>query len=182
MSSCIILENFASPSLPHGMRHTTAELNAEYRRGYEEGRKLGQDTSLGRLAEALKQACDTASGHDDIRQAAIHNMLEQIKPILQAIAGKLSQDTSERLTTTILAELERLCLSGINSTCRISAGMDLIEQLTDQVAAMSLTGVTILPGTETEITFDGGRISIDPAEITNQITEILADMSSSKEQ
>ena len=56
---------------------------------------------------------------------------------------------------------------------------NLLKPKAINVEQLGLNRVTLLPGTRTEITFDGGRIAIDPVEITDQIAALLAELSPS---
>lgn len=181
MSPPIRLEDFAISARAAARSHTPEELATEYRRGIEQGRQEAQAGIWAELTAALHAADAKTQDLGEIRRQAVQDMLAATAPVLRAITEALAADTSERLSRVVLAELERLSLAGIAPSCRIAAGMDLIEALSERVEAEGLKGIAILPGERSEITFDGGRIAIDPAEITSQIAAILADLTPSEE-
>lgn len=181
MSAALRLEDFARPVLPPAPGFTAADLVAEYARGRADGEALAHDTDMITLTAALQSAADQAEVHESIRTQAISEVLGAVMPVLHAITHQLSADMEGRLTQTITAELERLCLAGIDPTCRIAANARLIQRLSERIETLDLRRVTLLPGPRTEITFDGGRIAIDPAEITDQIAALLAELSPPEE-
>ena len=130
---------------------------------------------------SARGAAQQAELQKDARSQVIAEVLDAVTPVLQAISRQLAADMEGRVTRTITAELERLCLAGIDPTCRIAANARLIQRLSERIEQLGLNRVTLLPGTRTEITFDGGRIAIDPVEITDQIAALLAELSPSEE-
>lgn len=181
MSALLQFEDFASPRAAPIQRFSAEEMSQQYQRGLSDGAAMAHDAAMAQLATQLDAALAAADREADIRRDAIRDTLAAIAPIMQALAAKLALLPCDRLTDHLSAELEKLCLAGIAPTCRISGGVDLIERLASRIEAMGLRGVTLLPGPCTEITFDGGRITVDPDEITAQISAILAEILASKE-
>lgn len=181
MSAALRFEDFARPALPPAPGYSAADLAAEYARGCADGRAAAYDTETEALSTALASAADHAETMEGVRAQIIGEVLGAVTPVLQAITRQLATDMEGRMTRTITAELERLCLAGIDPTCRIAANARLIQRLSDRIEQLGLRRVTLLPGPRTEITFDGGRIAIDPAEITEQIGALLAELSPSED-
>lgn len=181
MSSVMRLEDFAAPRRQPAQRFSVDDLAREYQRGLDAGEALGRDAAMTELTEALLAAHSSALNEAEIRRSAIDDTLAAIGPILQAVARQLASAPSERLTDQLSAELARLCHAGIAPTCRISGNVELIERLGTRIGEMGLTGVTILPGPRTEITFAGGHIAIAPDEMTGQIMAILSEIQNTQE-
>lgn len=181
MSAALRLEDFARPVLPPPPGFTAADLAAEYARGHVDGAAAGHDADMIALTTALQTAAEQVEAQETARAQAITEVLGAVMPVLHAITHQLAADMEGRLTQTISAELERLCLAGIDPTCRIAANARLIQRLSERIETLDLRRVTLLPGPRTEITFDGGRIAIDPAEITDQIAALLAELSPPEE-
>ncbi|NHF73143.1 hypothetical protein [Paracoccus xiamenensis] len=181
MSAALRLEDFARPALPSAPRFSPAELAAEYRRGRMEGEAAARDADIQALTAALVQSAEQTSALENTRAQAIREALDAVLPVLQAITRQLASDIEDRMARTIFTELQRLCQAGIAPTCRIAANARLIQRLSERIEELGLDRVTLLTGTHTEITFEGGRIAIDPAEITDQIAALLAELSPSEE-
>ena len=181
MSAALRLEDFARPVLPPAPGFSAADLATEYARGYADGEARAHDAEMAALVAALTQAAEQAEALESARAQAIGEVLAAVMPVLQAITRQLAADMEGRMTRTISSELERLCLAGIDPTCRIAANARLIQRLSERIDQLGLNRVTLLPGSRTEITFDGGRIAIDPVEITDQIAALLAELSPSEE-
>ena len=181
MSAALRLEDFAQAVAPPKPDFSAADLAAEYAQGREDGATAARDAEMEALVVALHQATECVDALESARDQIIAEVLAAVMPVLQAVAGQLAADTEDRMTRTIAAELQRLCLAGIKPTCRIAANARLIQRLSERIEELGLSRVTLLPGTRTEITFDGGRISIDPTEITDQIAALLAELSPSEE-
>lgn len=177
MSRGLLLEDFSTPKSHSAQILTPDDLAAEYQCGFEAGKRAGYKESMSALSEALKKASAAIENETQIRRAAIHETLSAVTPVIQAIVEHLSHNSSDRLIATITSELERLCLAGIVPVCRISAEADLCKDVNDRVMEIGLEGITILPGTLTEITFDYGRIKIDPNELVSQIATLLTELS-----
>ena len=181
MSAALRLEDFARPAPAPVATFSAADLAEEYARGRTEGEAAARDAEMEAVTDALQQAAQQAELQKDARSQVIAEVLDAVTPVLQAISRQLAADMEGRVTRTITAELERLCLAGIDPTCRIAANARLIQRLSERIEQLGLNRVTLLPGTRTEITFDGGRIAIDPVEITDQIAALLAELSPSEE-
>ena len=181
MSAALRLEDFAQPVAAAQPGFSAADLAAEYAQGRQDGETAARDAEMEALTMALRQAAERFDAQESARHQVIAEVLAAIMPVLHAVAGQLAADTEDRMTRTIAAELQRLCLAGIAPTCRIAANARLIQRLSERIEELGLSHVTLLPGTRTEITFDGGRISIDPTEITDQIAALLAELSPSEE-
>lgn len=181
MSAALRLEDFSAPPPVRPPSFTAGDLAAEYRRGQTDGATAARDTATEELTAALRQAVDMAEGQAEIRRLAIRDTLHAITPVLRAAVAQLSAGMEERLTQIIAAELKRLCLAGIAPTCHIAVSSGLIQRLADRIEALGLDHVTLVPGSQTEITFDGGRITIAPDEITAQIASCISDLSPAEE-
>ena len=181
MSAALRLEDFAQPVLPPNPGFSAADLAAEYALGREDGMTAARDAEMEALTAALAQAAERVDALETARTQIIAEVLGAVMPVLQAVARQLAADTEDRMTRTISAELQRLCLAGVEPTCRIAANARLIQRLSERIEELGLNRVTLLPGSRTEITFDEGRISIDPAEITDQIAALLAELSPPEE-
>ncbi|MBA4490792.1 hypothetical protein [Paracoccus sp. S1E-3] len=181
MSAALRLEDFARPAAPRAPVFSAADMAAEYARGHTAGEAAARDADMEAVTAALRQAAEKAACLQDARAEVIAEVLGAVAPVLQAISRQLAADMEDRLTRTITAELERLCLAGLDPTCRIAADTRLIQRLSRRVEQLGLSHVTLLPGPRTEITFNGGRIAIDPTEITDQIAALLAELSPSEE-
>lgn len=180
MSAALRLEDFARPA-SRVSSLSAADLAAEYFRGRMDGEAAARDVETKALTAALVQSAERASTLENTRSGVIAEVLDAVLPVLQAITRQLAADLEERMTRTISAELQRLCLAGVDPTCRIAANARLIQRLSERIEELGLSRVTLLPGTRTEITFAGGRIAIDPSEITDQIAALLAELSPSEE-
>ncbi len=181
MTAALRLEDFARPVPQPAPGFSAADLAAEYARGHMAAETAARDSEMAALTAALTQATEQAGALESARAEIVAEVLGAVTPVLQAITRQLASDMEGRMTRTIAAELERLCLAGIDATCRISANAGLIQRLSDRIEELGLNRVTLLPGARTEITFDGGRIAIDPAEITDQIAALLAELSPPEE-
>lgn len=176
MSTVMRFEDFAVAPRKPAPSFTQDDLALHYQRGRDEGEAAGREAGLSELIDALQKAHASVGEETAIRRQAVRDTLSALGPVVQALAAQLAAQPADRLTETLTAELERLCLAGITPVCRIAGGVDLIEKLADRIQAAGLQDVTLLPGARTEITFDSGRIAIDPLEITGQISAILADL------
>ncbi len=181
MSVLLQFEDFAAPRNAPAPRYSAEDLAQQYQLGLSEGAARAQDAAMDQLTNLLEAVLSAAGDVAEIRRRAVTETLTAIAPIMQAVARQLASVPCDRLTDHLSAELERLCLAGIAPTCRIAGGVDLIERLGNRIDALGLRGVTLLPGPRTEITFDGGRITVEPAEITAQISAILAEIQASME-
>lgn len=174
MSALLQFEDFAAPRMKPAQIFSAEDLSLEYQRGLSDGGAQARDAAMDQLTDLLACALQNASDEAATRRRAISETLAAVTPILQAVASQLAAVPCDRLTNHLSFELERLCLAGIAPTCRISGGVELIERLGNRIEALGLRGVTLLPGPRTEITFDGGKIAVEPDEITAQISAILA--------
>lgn len=181
MSALLQFENFAAPRVTPVQRFSAEDLSQQYQLGLAEGAALARDAAMDDLSARLAAALTAAGDEAEVKRRAITETLTAIAPILHAVTRQLASMPCDRLTDHLSAELEKLCVAGIAPTCRISGGVDLIERLGNRIEAMGLRGVTLLPGPHTEITFNGGRIAVEPDEITAQIGAILAEIHASME-
>lgn len=181
MSALLQFEDFSAPRAATARHFTADDLAAEYQRGLSDGAAQSRNDTWDELCALLERALSNAGDEARIRRRSVTETVSAITPVLQAVALKLASAPCDRLTDQLATELEQLCLAGIAPTCRISGGVDLIERLGNRIEMKGLQGVTLLPGARTEITFDGGRITVDPDDITAQIGRILAEISPSME-
>ena len=176
MSALLQFEDFAAPRQSATPSFTSEAIAQEYDRGFAAGEAAGRDASMTQLTETLAAALNAAEDEARIRRHAVSDTLNAIAPILDAVAMQLAALPGDRLADHLLAELTRLCQAGIAPTCRLSGGVELIERLGNRIEELGLRGVTLLPGPRTEITFDGGRITVEPDAILARIRAILAEI------
>ncbi|WBU60206.1 hypothetical protein [Paracoccus albus] len=176
MSALLRFENFAGPVVAPPETFSAEDLQKEYLRGLADGEAAAGDAALSEMTEALKLAASAAQEKAELRAETIRSTLAAIVPVLDAITGQLATTSAGRVTEVLSAELQRLCLAGVAPTCRISGGASALASVADRIEELGLEGVTLLPGTATEISFDGGRITIETEQITAAIRELLAEM------
>ncbi len=181
MSAALRLEDFSHGPEGHRQSFSEDELAAEYQRGHDAAQTSARQSEAAQLAAALQRLADSADDRADIRQLAVRETLQAVVPVLHAIVDRLSATMDERLCRDITTELERLCLSGITPHCQISVGSEVFARVAEQLETLGLSQVTLEPGPKTEITFEGGRITIDPTEITARIADFLTDLSPEEE-
>ena len=182
MSALLRFENFAAPVVAPQETFSAEDLQREYLRGLTDGEAAAGDAALSEMTDALKLAASTAQEQADLHAGTIRSTLAAIAPVLDAITGQLATSSEGRLTETVSAELERLCLAGIAPSCRIAGGASVLASVADRIEDLGLEGVTLLPGATTEIRFDGGRITFEPEKITASIRELLAEMLETEEE
>ncbi|MFD1796710.1 hypothetical protein FQV27_12755 [Paracoccus aurantiacus] len=181
MSAALRLEDFAAPPRPRQPVFSESELRDEYQRGFACGADACRDAELTALNDALSAATARIAVEDQIRNCAIEEVLQAIRPVLQAIVAKLAERYDDVLAQAIADELDRLCKSGTRPACQIAAEGPLFGLLEEKIAELGLRGITLRPGAQTEITFDGGRISFGHADLPVSIAELLGDLSPFKE-
>lgn len=180
MTSVVHLEDFAAP-LPEPANPQDERLAAEYQRGLADGETRARDLVITELTDAIHAAIEALETGDALRQQIIGETLSAVTPVLQAIVVQLAVSADDRIVAAIMSELQRLGTGGEKTTCCISAPARLTEQIADQIDAASLGGITLLPGPDTEICFEGGRITINSDELTRNISEILSEMTRKEE-
>ncbi|WBU53130.1 hypothetical protein [Paracoccus sp. SCSIO 75233] len=180
MTSVLRLEDFAAP-LPEPANPQDERLAAEYQRGLTDGETRARDLAISELTDALHAVMEALETGDALRQRIIDETLNAVTPVLQAIVVQLAASADDRLVAAIMSELRRLGTGGEKTTCRISAPARLTERITDQLDAASLGRITLLPGPDTEICFEGGRITINPDELTRDISETLSEITRREE-
>lgn len=174
-------EDFAAPSGNSRPTYNAADLEAAFERGRQNGREAGRDAAVLALTAALDGAVQQAANADAIKRAATDEAIKALAPMLREVVAKLADAGRLRIADAVLAELHILCLAGLSPVCRISGPVEQLRVLTDRVEAAGLENVRLLPGAETEIVFDGGRIAIDSAFLPDQILEMLAELTDNKE-
>ncbi len=181
MSALMQFEDFAATRLAPAAQFSANDLAQQYQLGLTEGAAQAQDRWMDQLSAQLQDAMAAAGTEAEIRRQAISDTMAAVVPLLKSLTQKLAALPSDSLIDHLATELETLCQAGVAPTCRLSGRIELIERLTARIAELGLTGVTILPGPHTEITFDGGRITLDPQDINSQINAFLAELQASLE-
>ncbi|WBU63952.1 hypothetical protein [Paracoccus aerodenitrificans] len=181
MSNIARLEDFAARKTDVEERISRDQLTAEYARGYSDGESTARADVTAELANALQQAAESAKDNAGMWQAAVGETLQSLAPVIRAIAGHLAANRAEQLAGLLLTELEHLALSGVAPRCTVSAEEDVIHLVQAQIEKIGLEGISLVPAKHTEITFDAGKIVIDPDEFLARIDEILAGLSESEE-
>lgn len=180
MTAALRLEDFAPPKPARAM-FTADEMRRQCQRAAEDAARAAREADLLALTEALRDAALQAQDRATLRQRTIDETLQAVTPVLCAIVSQLSTGMEDRICALVGAELQRLCHAGLTPACRVAGPPQLIDRLTDHVAGLGLSGIELVPGETTEISFEGGRISVDPQEISARLTGLLDEFVPAKE-
>ncbi|WBU56724.1 hypothetical protein [Paracoccus sediminicola] len=181
MSRVLRFEDFAAAETSAPADADAATLAAEYARGHADGLAVGREGQVEDLISALRMAATQAQEQAEMREQAISETLEAVTPVLKAVTALLCAKPSALIVETVIGELQRLCRAGIPATCQIAGPVELIESLRRRIDLLGLEGIRLIPGEINEITFEHGRIAIDPNEITQRLDRLLGEASTDEE-
>lgn len=175
----IRLDRFSTPDQPL-RRLTEVDLAVSYDRGLAEGMRLAEETTLAMLSGQVQHLQSTLALNDEQAREIRRQTIQALAPVLQEIVALLAPASrSERITSALRTELDRLVDDASPRTCTITCGPDLGDAVRDSLPPESAYLRVVISDhhQETaEIHCDGGVIRFDDAAMIKGITALINDI------
>lgn len=176
MSFGFRLESFSpGEAPPPAERFTREEIEAARAEGMAAGRAAQQAEDRTEVEAALQALADMREIQRAALQTAREDALHDLAPVVSAALALLAPAGRDALIEhALMAEISRLTESSPDLCFTIRCDTGVAKRLN---AAMPASGMVIAPSPrgEVEVIADGGRISIDPARLSEAVAGLIAE-------
>lgn len=153
------------------------DLNDAYEMGFKAGIAMqkAQDRSL--LCDALSNATSSLKQGNALRAEVQKQTSVASAQMLRAILDMVMPSSrDERLKLALLDEFQSLAQAGDDAICQISGDQGLLDEVDVMIAEQGFHTITTRLGPTTEITFDGGRITLDAEQFEQRVRALLTEL------